>query len=98
MQGLAAVDEAQIWLLFLSKTKARNDDAIAWLRELVGAGECCGDVSENTAPQPSLIPGHRGSWIGGRGIVQIRTVEEIGELDAKVEAHPFLESPRAPEI
>src|ERR1700733_14679014 len=81
-----------------SESKAGNDNSVAWLRELVGAGERRADVSEATGQQARFIDCNRRGRIGGRGVVQISTVEEVRELHAKVEAHPLPDSPGPPQI
>src|ERR1700748_185559 len=98
MRGLAAVDKAQFCLVFRSETKARDNDAMARLRELIGAGERRANVPETTRQQARLIEGNRGGGIGGSRVVQISAVQEVRELDTQVEAHPLPDSPGTAEV
>src|SRR5271155_1398704 len=95
--GLAAADEAQFSSPFRSEGKARDNDAVAWLRQLVGAGESRADVTKATGQQARRVVGNRRGRIRRGRVVQKGTVQEVRELHAKVQAHPFPHAPGPPE-
>jgi hypothetical protein len=60
-----------------SEAEARNDDAIARLRELGSTRERGADITEATGQQTLRITGNRNGRVRGSRVVQISPIEDV---------------------